>query len=251
MKTKIIVTIIIAFSCGIKSTAQLWLLHQIMTGKDTITYHDAQIFDLKGYVKSCTFYLRDENLSDEYDEGATIRFSINGKIQENNETFVRDNRNRIKSRVWRSTDFFGEECVNSWTYSYNDKGQITAEYFSVLEQKEKKQKSYTKTEYFYNSLGHIIKTVDVDLSEDEEFRRNDLVKDYKYLEFDVKGNWIKREYIDPITLSKCTELRKISYYSDEEIKQDLERKRKRRENIKESIKKSDGVKNQAPTFDLG
>lgn len=217
----------------------------------TSDYYDAQIFDLKGYVKSCTFYLRDENLSDEYDEGATIRFSINGKIQENNETFVRDNRNRIKSRVWRSTDFFGEECVNSWTYSYNDKGQITAEYFSVLEQKEKKQKSYTKTEYFYNSLGHIIKTVDVDLSEDEEFRRNDLVKDYKYLEFDVKGNWIKREYIDPITLSKCTELRKISYYSDEEIKQDLERKRKRRENIKESIKKSDGVKNQAPTFDLG
>ena len=217
----------------------------------TSVYYDAQIFDLKGYVESCTFYLRDENLSDEYDKGATIRFSINGKIEENNETFVRDNRNRIKSRVCRSTDFFGEECVYSWTYSYNDKGQITAEYFSVLEQKEKKQQSYTKTEYFYNSLGHIIKTVDVDLSEDEEFRRINLVKDYKYLEFDVKGNWIKREYIDPITSSKCTELRKISYYSDEELKPhfDLDRRKKRLNEIIRSVK--EGVKNQAPNFDLG
>ena len=217
----------------------------------TSVYYDAQIFDLKGYVESCTFYLRDENLSDEYDKGATIRFSINGKIEENNETFVRDNRNRIKSRVCRSTDFFGEECVYTWTYSYNDKGQITAEYSSVLEQKEKKQQSYTKTEYFYNSLGHIIKTVNVDLSEDEEFRRINLVKDYKYLEFDVKGNWIKREYIDPITSSKCTELRKISYYSDEELKPhfDLERRKKRINAIIRSVK--EGVKNQAPTFGLG
>ena len=46
-------------------------------------------------------------------------------------------------------------------------------------------------------------------------------------------------------------MRKISYYSDEELKQDFERKRKRRENIEESIKKSDGVKNKAPTFGLG
>lgn len=246
MKTRIIVTIIIAFTCGIKSTAQLSLLHRIMSGKDTITYHDALIFDLKGSVKTCMIYLKDESLGDDFSERVSYNFNIQGMIIDGENIYIRDSKNRIIKQIQESSDFFGNKCVNYWLFDYNN-GQISQETFYSLEQDDKRKKCHSITTFYYDSKGNITKSIDRDLSEDEKLRRIDLVKEYNYLNFDVKGNWIKREYIDPITLSKCTELRKISYFSDEEIKQDLERKRKRRENFR----KSDGVINEAPTFGLG
>lgn len=250
MKTRIIVTLIIAFTCGIKSIAQHLLLHRMMSGKDTITYHDALIFELKGSVKTCMIYLKDESLGDDFNERVSYNFNIQGMIIDSENIYIRDSKNRIIKQIQESSDFHGNKCVNYWIFDYN-KGQISQETFYSLEQDDNRKKCHSITTFYYDSKGNITKSINRDLSEDEVLRRIDMVKEYNYLNFDVKGNWIKREYFDPITLSKCTEFRKILYYSEDELKQDRERKRKRRENIKENLKKSDGVNNQAPTFGLG
>ena len=83
---------------------------------------------------------------------------------------------------------------------------------------------------------------------------NDIeVVSYKILEVDKWGNWTKRRVYNssPNIFGQTgkIQMRKISYYSDEELKQHFERRKKRLNEIRRGAK--EGVKNQAPTFGLG
>lgn len=251
MKTKIIVTIIIAFSCGIKSTAQLLLLHQIMTGKDTITYHDALIFDLKGSVKSCvcsTSWINQDGSIEPSLENDTINFSINGQCIENeNLSFIEkvygENNLIVRTKRHQVDMSTGEIKIKVSNYQYDNKGLLIKKFGEEPFCGSVQTFEYN---YYYNDKGLLVKeTIRTQTANDIE------VVSYKIQEVDKWGNWTKRMVYNSCPnifgQTRKIQTRKISYYSDEEIKQDRERKRKRRENLK----KSDGVINEAPTFGLG
>lgn len=255
MKTKIIVSIIIAFTYGMKSTAQLLLLHRIITGEDTITYHDARIFDLKGSVKSCvcsSSWINQDGSIEPSLKNDTINFSINGQCLHNeNLSFIEkvygENNLIIRTKNQEVDMSSGETSIRVSNYQYDNKGMLIKEFGEEPFCGSVQTFEYN---YYYNDKGLLVKeTIRTQTANDIE------VVSYKILEVDKWGNWTKRRVYNscPNIFGQTgkIQMRKISYYSDEEIKQDFERKRKRRENIEESIKKSDGVKNKAPTFGLG
>lgn len=172
-------------------------------------FKDALIKDLKGPVKSCTLFEKHEYLGDDFRKvGATIDFYANGKIINNSSTYIRNAQNQITQETFQSENFVGDKCTYYIEYEYhNEKVKITYSWY--IEDGVAKKDGETKKEYYYNSKGDIVKCVDKDLS---GFGRVDFITEYKYLSFDDKGNWILREYQDPLTLATCTEKRVIEYY---------------------------------------
>ena len=172
-------------------------------------FKDALIKDLKGHVKSCTLFEKNDYFSDDFRKvGTTIDFYANGKIINNSSTYRRNAQNQITQVTFQSENFAGDKCTYYIEYEYNN-GKVKIEYSWYIKDGDTKKECETKKEYYYNSKGDIVKCVNKDLSGSG---RVDLITEYKYLSFDDKGNWILREYQDPWTLGTCTEKRVIEYY---------------------------------------
>lgn len=180
------------------------------------TYKDVLIYELKGHVKTCVWYSKNDTFgSGEFEENHSNEFDYNGKVVCGDGFFIkRDQMNKIiQTRIrldyeafFGSPEFHGVLCCD---YNYNIDGNVE----SVIHWKQQDGKTeveYTSKDiYIYNSEGFVEKIIDKDLS---DLRRIDLVKEYVYLSFDEYGNWTERKFVDPVNLSEETQKRVITYY---------------------------------------
>lgn len=172
------------------------------------TYKDALIDDLRGNVKSCTYYDKNDIFSDDFEEGRTIEFKENGQLN-NSAQYKRDTKNRIKETRTATEHIYGGKYIILMCYEYNDNGYIKNETMWDVSLDGTKKEAINRYDYYYDAKGYVSKIISKDLSGSG---RIDLVTEYKYISFDKKGNWIEREYTDPKTLGICTEKRIIEYY---------------------------------------
>ena len=172
------------------------------------TYKDALIDDLRGNVKSCTYYDKNDMFSDDFEKGRTIEFKKNGQLN-NSAQYKRDTKNRIKEIRIATEHIYGGKYISLMCYEYNDNGYIKNETMWEVSLDGTKKEATSRYDYYYDAKGYVSKIISKDLSGSG---RIDLVTEYKYISFDKKGNWIEREYTDPVTLGICTEKRIIEYY---------------------------------------
>lgn len=192
-------------------------------------YKDRIIYDLKGNVKQCILYVKDESFGeDEFEECLTDEFEINGMVVHNDDYLIkRDEENRIVQTQNRPhfENFSGDNllfisflvqlqlisdellCVD---YTYDIDGRIKSKISWQLEDGKSIPEYSSEVLYFYNTEGYVVKEIDKDLH--EEAKRMDLVKEYEYLSFDEKGNWTQRVFIDPVRLGRIIQKRIITYY---------------------------------------
>lgn len=216
------------------------------------SYHDARIFDLKGSVKSCvcsSSWINQDGSIEPSLKNDTINFSINGQYLHNeNLSFIEkvygENNLIIRTKNQEVDMSSGETNVRVSNYQYDNKGMLIKEFGEEPFCGSVQTFEYN---YYYNDKGLLVKeTIRTQTANDIE------VVSYKILEVDKWGNWTKRRLYNscPNIFGQTgkIQMRKISYYSDEELKQhfDLGQRKKRLNEIKRAAK--EGVKNQAPTF---
>lgn len=180
-------------------------------------YNDALIYDLKGNVKQCIIYVKDNAFGNEdFEVYLTHEFGADGRVIHGEGFFIkRDRKNRIvqtKNRVdfdlfmgfLNSHKFI---CVD---YVYDMYGKVKSEVCWSLEDGIANPIYSSELLYFYNSNGYVVKEIDKDLH--KETKRIDLVREYEYLSFDENGNWTERKYVDPRQESEVVQRRVITYY---------------------------------------
>lgn len=138
----------------------------------------------------------------------TVRFNRDGQItnedgsvkaSDENETVERDAEGRIVK-----IDLLWNDSYE--TYDYNDRGLLVKYYFERFERKVTKEFQYNDDD----ELIHVVWTETrraEDDEEDEEMQEETDIFDYKILERDSYGNWIRR-----IGMFDTEEKRTISYY---------------------------------------
>lgn len=215
------------------------------------SYHDARIFDLKGSVKSCvcsSSWINQDGSIEPSLKNDTINFSINGQCLHNeNLSFIEkvygENNLIIRTKNQEVDMSSGETNIRVSNYQYDNKGMLIKEFGEEPFCGSVQTFEYN---YYYNDKGLLVKeTIRTQTANDIE------VVSYKILEVDKWGNWTKRKVNNnsPNIFGQTgkIQMRKISYYSDEEIELFyFEQARKRLNEIKRAA--GEGAKNQAPTF---
>lgn len=215
------------------------------------SYHDARIFDLKGSVKSCvcsSSWINQDGSIEPSLKNDTINFSINGQCLHNeNLSFIEkvygENNLIIRTKNQEVDMSSGETNIRVSNYQYDNKGMLIKVFGEEPFCGSVQTFEYN---YYYNDEGLLVKeTIRTQTADDIE------VVSYKILEVDKWGNWTKRKVNNnsPNIFGQTgkIQMRKISYYSDEEIELFyFEQARKRLNEIRRGAK--EGVKNQAPTF---
>lgn len=171
------------------------------------TYKDALIYDLRGHVKSCTYYEKIEFYSDDFEKGNTIEFNINGQLNKSNQ-YKRDSKNRIKESFDIVEHIYGNKFNLFVSYEYGENGYLKSE-TSRMVWSDGREGASSRIEYYYDSKGYVLKAISKDLA---ECPRIDFVTEYKYISFDKHGNWVEREYMDPLTAATVSVKRIIEYY---------------------------------------
>ena len=176
-------------------------------------YNDAVIFGLRGHVKKCV-----TTCDGNYTLSTTRRFRRNGSwIIEKGYKTKRDKNNRLISISEQNIEIYGDNNSDTCKYSCSQtfswkNGLLTAN--ETVEEQDNSSLGLHFTYYLYYY----------------EYDKNGLVRQeiysdgktyaetytYKYLEFDSKGNWIKRE-VEAVSnsdkpLGTHIETRKITYY---------------------------------------
>ena len=170
-------------------------------------YKDALIRELKGNVKSVTYYTKGGlNYDDEYHEGITVEYNNNGSTAKDPylDKVIRDKQNRITEISCSAETLLGVKTYRH-IYEYDNKGNIKTE-ITYIDSERKKQ-----TDYFYDSKGNVIKEIEKDISE-SDYKMLDQIVEYEYVSFDDRGNWTERKFVD--IFSGCYESTKrvIEYY---------------------------------------
>lgn len=180
------------------------------------TYKDVLIYELKGHVKTCVWYSKNDTFgSGEFEENHSNEFDYNGKVVCGDGFFIkRDQMNIIiqtRNRVDYEAFLFSPEFhgVLGCDYNYDIDGNVESK-IHWRQQDGKTEVEYTSKDiYIYNSKGFVEKIIDKNISGSG---RIDLVKEYVYLSFDEYGNWTERKFVDPVNLSEETQKRVITYY---------------------------------------
>lgn len=164
---------------------------------------DLSAFDLKGRVKSVTYY----NWSAPYtwfpwDENGQITYSFDtaGNV------IVPQNMRVIRNSMGVAVDFQFYNCYwFSQKLTYNSNGKL-----KKVESGD--EEHVWHWEYFYDSNGRVCKKVLTAFGEDGEggFSSSKTTTYYEYVSFDAKGNWTERIAKEPGNVR--TETRKIVYY---------------------------------------
>lgn len=180
----------------------------------TCKYNDAAIFGLRGHVKKCVTVC-----DDNYTLATTRRFRRNGSwiTDFSGYKVTRDKNNQLISMSKNEIEIYGDNNRDTCKYTCSQtftwkKGLLTAS--ETVEEQDNSSLGLHFTYYLYYY----------------EYDKNGLVRQeiysdgktyaetytYKYLEFDSKGNWIKRE-VEAVSnsdkpLGTHIETRKITYY---------------------------------------
>lgn len=167
-------------------------------------YKDALIRELKGSVKSVTYYILGA-YDDEFHEGVTVEYNNDGSTAKDpwSAKIIRDEQNRITEESYEASTLFGLRTYCD-IYEYDNKGNIKTMISYVNSEPS------SRTEYFYDSKGIVTKKIRKDISDGPSFV--DQITEYEYVSFDNKGNWTERKYVDHVTGCYESQKRVIDYY---------------------------------------
>lgn len=151
-------------------------------------YHDAELDELKGHVKSYTM--------SNGDGSSTVNFTEEGKYDRDDISNVVYNKKGYL--VSCTIDYMGAPC--SFTVTYNSKNQPFKQVLSIGE-------GNITQEYTYNSDG-TVKTEKISMTAPEMSQTYTIT--YSYEPFDSHGNWTRR--IATVGNQSETQTRVITYW---------------------------------------
>ena len=165
----------------------------------TVGAADWYAFDLKGKVKSVTYYNRSSPYLWPYnDEVRTYSFDTAGKVKAPKNIKV------IRNKKGVAIDF--KYYMPDWDYwfsqklTYNSNGTLKNLEFQYFD-------GAIYQEFHYDKNGRVCKIAQKEYCEGEEYTS---ITFYEYISFDKKGNWTKRK--SKTNGSTNIETRKIAYY---------------------------------------
>ena len=187
------VTLLAVMSCGNSS-------------KKTVKITDLDAFDLKGKVKTVTYY----NWSSPYmwpynNEVCTYSFDVTGNVFAPRDVKITRNlRGEAIEFLYYLSDW---DCWFKQSLKYDSNGRLARVDRSGVD-------GGSSSELQYDKKGRVYMETEHECAEGEAW---DVVKCYEYISFDAEGNWTKRicretpSYIGA-KQSIVTQTRKIEYY---------------------------------------
>lgn len=196
------VTLLAVMSCGNSGKKT----EAVQKKAATVEITDWDVFDLKGKVKSVTYY----NWSSPYmwpynDNVRTYSFDVTGNvIAPKGVTVTRNQRGVAIDFLYYLPDW------DSWfsqSLKYDSNGRLAGVDRDGVD-------GGSSSEFHYDENGRISKETKYECAEGDEW---EVVKCYEYISFDAKGNWTKRICREtPIYIgaepSTVTQTRQIVYY---------------------------------------
>ena len=176
------------------------------SGKETVKTTDWDVFNLKGKVKTVTYY----NWSSPYMwpcnyEVCTYSFDVTGNVFTPKDVKIARNLSGVAIEFqYYLSDW---DCWFKQSLKYDSNGRLTGVDRGGVD-------GGSSSELHYDENGRVSMETEHECAEGEEW---DVVKCYEYISFDAKGNWTKRicretpSYIGA-EQSIVTQTRQIEYY---------------------------------------